>query len=62
MRRRLVQDAAAGAPRAVYLPLLRVQETDGFGVWDVGHFPAIQASRDGELELLRVCQLIYLFP
>lgn len=60
MRRCLVQDAAAGASRAVYLPLLRVQETDGFGVWDISHLSAIQASRNGRLELLCVCQLIFL--
>lgn len=41
MRFRLVQDAAARAPGAVYMPLLRVQETDGFGIWCLGHFPAL---------------------
>lgn len=53
MRRSNVQDAAARASGAVYMPLLRVQETDGLGVWHFGHISAFQATRDGRPELLR---------
>lgn len=55
-----LQDTAPETPRSLHMPLFRVPEADKLGVWDVGHIPRIQVSRQRLVECLYVSTPCYL--